>query len=194
MDLCGKPLLNYAINAVDWSGVDNYLYCSDPDVMRYVESKKVKFLERAAALDGDTILGEDIYRAFAEQVEADVYLLYHVTSPLLKAKYYRRGLDAVLSGEFDSALSALRIQTFMFSDGKPLNFEYGALPRTQDLPVMHMVTSGFFVYTIDALVQGGSRLGSNTKMVEVDASGAVDIDHMEDFKLAERLLKGACCG
>jgi len=191
MPLGDRPMLNYAIEAVDALGLPNFVWCSDPSVMTDVDSKHAEFLERPVELDGNDVLGEDIYRAFAERVYADIYLLYHVTSPLLRTEYFRQGVDAVVSGEHDSAFSVRRSRTFVFVDDVPYNFEPGKLPQTQNLPVMHLATSGFFVFERDVLMMGGSRIGKTPKPIEVDMAGAVDIDEQEDFNNAETLLRGA---
>jgi CMP-N-acetylneuraminic acid synthetase len=184
-------MLNYAIEEIDRLGIENFVWCSDVGITDHIDSAKVKFLERPLALDADDVLGEDIYKAFAERIVADIYLLYHVTSPLLRTEYFQWGVDAVMSGDHDSAFSARRSQTFAFVGGVPYNFKSGKLPRTQDLPVMHLATSGFFVFERDVLLSGGSRLGKRPKPIEVDVAGAIDIDLQEDFDDAERLLIGA---
>jgi CMP-N-acetylneuraminic acid synthetase len=185
-----KPLLNWAVEHVDELGIDNYVYCSNEQVKTQFTSQKVRFLQRPADLDNDGVLGEDIYRSFAEKVPADVYLLYHVTSPLMASRYYQMGIDAVIRKGYDSAFSVAEVKTFCLFQGRPLNFREGTkLPRTQDLEPVHQITSGFFVYTHEVLHKLGCRIGRNPMAVVVDEHAAIDIDYKLDYDVA-RLIVG----
>lgn len=188
-DLGGMPLLNWAIKSVDAvKDVDNYIWCSKPSIVKSVISQKVRFLRRPKSLDEDNVLGEDIYRSFVSRVEADAYLLYHVTSPLMKPKFIREAIDAVVKKGYDSAFSVYPVQTFCWYKGRPVNFEAGKLPRTQDLEPVYRLTSGFFLFTREVLMQGGSRIGHNPKEIVVDEASAIDIDYFEDLQQARALI------
>lgn len=188
-DLGGMPLLNWAIKSVDAvKDVDNYIWCSKPSVMKSVVSQKVRLMRRPKSLDEDNVLGEDIYRSFVSRVEADAYLLYHVTSPLMKPRFIREAVDAVTKKGYDSAFSVFPIQTFCWYQGKPVNFSTGKLPRTQDLEPVHRLTSGFFLFTREVLLQGGSRIGQRPKEIIVDQPSAIDIDYFEDLQQARALI------
>jgi CMP-N-acetylneuraminic acid synthetase len=192
LDLGGMPLLNWAIKSVDClKDVDNYIWCSKPSIVKSVISDKVRFMRRPKTLDEDNVLGEDIYRSFASRVEADAYLLYHVTSPLMKLKYLREAVDAVTQKGYDSAFSVFPVQTFCWFGGKPLNFQLGAMPRTQDLKPVQQLTSGFFLFTREVIMQGGCRIGQKPKAIEVDYPSSIDIDYKIDYDIARLLVEAA---
>jgi CMP-N-acetylneuraminic acid synthetase len=130
----------------------------------------------------------DIVAAFISQVEADAYLLAHVTSPFLRAASIRAGLRAVADEGHDSALSVTPLREFAWMDGKPLNYDLSAVPRTQNLPVIFVETSGFFVFRKEIAVEHGRRIGFNPKFVEVSKIEAIDIDYPEDFAIADALF------
>lgn len=46
----------------------------------------VRFLRRSEELDRDTTLGREIYDSFTAEVEADLYVLAHATSPFIRAE------------------------------------------------------------------------------------------------------------
>ena len=189
--LDNKPLLWWAIEHVDKLGIPNYVYCSDDGIIDHIKDiPGAQFLRRPPELDSDNILGEDIYRAFAEAVEADVYLLYHVTSPLMHPKYYNRGVNAVTQEGHDSAFSVAEVKTFCLYRGQALNFRPGTnLPKTQDLEPVLQLTSGFFVYTREVLMKLGCRIGNNPLPIVVDDEAAIDIDYRLDYDVS-RLIKG----
>ena len=60
-----------------------YVYCSDKDIIKYLP-EGILFKQREKWLDGDLVKGYDIYKSFINEVEADVYILAHVTSPFIK--------------------------------------------------------------------------------------------------------------
>ena len=83
--LGGKPMMCYLLETlVQVEQIDEvYVYCSSDEVLPYLPAG-VKLLKRSTALDSDTALGEEIYDAFVRDVEADVYMLAHTTSPFIK--------------------------------------------------------------------------------------------------------------
>jgi len=187
--LHGKPLVNYAIDVVDKFNFENFIYCSDEDIMKHVDSTHVKFLKRDPKLDDDDVLGKEIYDEFIKQIDADVYILYHVTSPLLTFGYYVLGLDAILNRNFDSAFSVKKTKTFTWMNNDPLNFDLNNIPKTQSITPLYLCTSGFFMFTKEVWIKLHRRIGNKSFMVEVDDIAAIDIDEKSSFKLCEIILK-----
>lgn len=111
--LGGRPLMTYILETLrQVENIDRtYVYCSDPTVAQLLP-EGVQLLRRDAALDSDTTLGEQIYDAFTREVEADIYVLAHATSPFIRPETIAQAVARVQSGEYDSAFSAERIQTF----------------------------------------------------------------------------------
>lgn len=109
----GKPLSYHILNSLkNTPNIDEvYVYCSNEKIKNYIP-KDVTYLERDSYLDGDLIKGFDIYESFINKVDADIYILAHTTSPFLKSSTIENALDHVLEGEYDSAFSAQKIQTF----------------------------------------------------------------------------------
>ena len=88
----------------------------------------------------------EVLKAFAEEVPADIYVMTHTTAPFIRAESIEKGLNAVISGEFDSSFAAKKLQDFLWKDGVPFNYQLNNIPRTQDLPVLYEETSGFYIY------------------------------------------------
>ena len=108
--LGGKPLMWYILETL--AKVENidevYVYCSSEEIIPYLP-KGIKYLKRSEWLDRDETLGEEIYDAFTKEVDADVYMLAHTTSPFIKEETISNAIDKVTSGEYDSAFSAQKI-------------------------------------------------------------------------------------
>lgn len=165
-----------------------YVYCSDERVMEYLP-EGVVFRRRDRRLDGDLIKGFEIYRSFISEVDADIYVLAHTTSPFIKTASIENGLAKVLSGEYDSAFSAERIQTFAWYQGKPVNYDLNDVPRTQDLEPVWAETSGFFIFRKEIFTEYNRRIGFKPYIQEVSGAEAVDIDEKKDYVLACKLAE-----
>ena len=83
----GKPLLTYILDTLTKvEGIDEtYVYCSNEEVKKYLPNG-IKFLKRSESLDTSSTLIIDVLKAFAEDVDADIYVLAHATAPFIKAK------------------------------------------------------------------------------------------------------------
>ncbi len=91
----------------------------------------------------------------------------------------------MVSGEYDSAFSAVLLQDYMWMDGKPLNYNMKDIVRTQDLEPVYMETGAFFIFRKEVFTKLGQRIGNKPYIYEIDQFEAVDIDTAEDFKFAE---------
>ena len=185
-DLGGHPLCWHVCNTLaSVPEIDEVcVYCSSEDVVPLLPVG-VRWVPRPAELDGDEVKGAQIYRSFLEEIDADVYVLAHTTSPFLRAESVRDGLRAILENGCDSAFTAQRIQTFAWYAGEPLNYELADVPRTQDIEPVWVETSGFYMFKREVFAEAGRRIGENPRIVEVDAIEAIDIDEPADFEFAE---------
>lgn len=190
MDLNGRPLCDYIFQTV--SGIDEidekYVYCSDEAVKKYI-SKPLQFLKRDTCLDTFETKGTDILSHFLKDIQADIYILTHVTQPFTKADSIRLALSKVTSGQYDSAFSAVEIQDYCWYEGKPLNYSLDNLITTQNLKPVYMETGAFFIFKREVFEQTGRRIGKNPYMFLVDQFEKIDIDTAEDFQLAEAVAK-----
>ena len=188
-ELGGRPLMTYLLETlVQVENIDEvYLYCSNPDIQHYLP-EGVKFLQRDERLDSNTTLGEEIYDAFTSEVDADIYILAHATSPFIRTATIADAVARVESGENYSAFSAERVQTFAWWDGKPLNYSLDRVPRTQDLEPVYVETSAFFVFEREVWRNKRRRIGERPYMAVTDRIESMDIDNPDDFLLAEAIV------
>lgn len=172
---------------------ETYVYCSDPDIARHLPDG-VKFLRRDPALDSDSTLGEEIYDAFTREVDADIYVLAHATSPFIRRATVDDAVARVGCGEYDSAFSAERIQTFAWYEGRTLNYSPERVPRTQDLEPVFVETSAFFVFRREVWRDMRRRIGLRPYMAVTDRIESMDIDYPDDFRLAEAIVAAGLDG
>lgn len=186
-----RPLMCHILETLTRvEGIDEvWVFCSDERVCELLPAG-VRFLRRSEELDSDTTLGREIYDSFTAQVEADLYILAHATSPFIRAQTIGGALSKVISGEYDSAFSAERIQTFAWFEGRPLNYALDNIPRTQTIEPVFIETSAFFIFSRELWCGERRRIGHRPYMAVTDHIEGLDIDYPEDFTMAEIIASG----
>lgn len=187
--LGNKPLLRHALDNLLEIGLcdEIIVYCSDDSISEFLPGG-VDLLKRPDYLDLPTSNFNQIFDCFIETIDADVYVYAHATAPFIKQATMKECIEAVISGKYDSAFCAERIQSFLWEDGKPLNFDEGNLPRTQDLKPIFSETSGIYVFTREVYKKYRRRIGLNPYIKELSFKEAIDIDMPSDFEIAEILV------
>lgn len=188
LELEGQPLCYWifeklkAIPTID----EIYVYCSNPEITKHIP-KNIIYKQRSRELDSDKTRGMEIYQSFAKDIDADIYLLAHCTSPLIEATSISQGLESVISGEHDSSYSVIRHQTFAWYRNQPINYQLEKVLPTQEMEPIYLETSAFYIYTKDVLKMN-RRIGFNPKVIELSKVEAVDIDTYDDYLLTKAYL------
>lgn len=184
-----KPLLQYELDSLlQTKMVDSVnVFCSSEDVIPYLPNG-VNFVKRSEELDLPTSNFTQIFTAFMNVCDADIYVYAHATAPFITVKTMTECIEAVKSGKYDSAFCAVKLQDYLWKNGEPLNFDATNVPRTQDLEPIYQETSGVYVFTKEVFEKHHRRIGLNPFIKEVSFKESVDIDNPEDFDLAEALV------
>ena len=188
-ELGSRPLLVYILESLAAAkNIDQvYVYCSNPAIQEYLP-EGVRFLQRDERLDSNTTLGRDIYDAFTREVDADIYILAHTTSPFIRTATIEDALQKVENEGYDSAFSAKQEQSFAWYEGKPLNYSLSHIPRTQDLEAVYIETSAFFIFRREVWCEQHRRIGDRPYMAVTDRIESIDIDTEDDLRLAEAVV------
>lgn len=188
--LGSRPLIEYCLNMLLQVEEINerYVYCSDDSIKKFLPCG-IKFLSRSRGLDKPDTNFTQIFHSFIEEVDADIYVYAHATAPFVRTETIRKEICAVMSGDFDSAFCAEKIQDFLWSNGTALNFDASNIPRSQDLPIIWRETSGVYVFRKSVFTDLHRRVGNKPYIAQVTKKEAVDINTYEDFKLAEMFLE-----
>lgn len=181
-----RPLCDYIFQTVlqVCDIQERYVYCSDEKICDYIPSG-IQFLKRDTFLDGFQIKGLEIIERFVNDIDADIYVLTHVTQPFTKAASIDHALKKVMSGEYDSAFSAVKIQDYLWYQNQPFNYDMKDVVRTQDLEPVYMETGAFFIFRKEVFTEMHQRIGANPYICEIDSFEAIDIDTPEDFEFAK---------
>jgi CMP-N-acetylneuraminic acid synthetase len=190
--LGGVPLVNYVLRTLQRvERVDeSVLFASEDSITRYIEPElPFRFMQRPAYLDEDQATMQDFIGEFLQRDPANVIVLLHITAPFITPDTVDRCVNAVLSGEHDSAFAAHIIQHHVWFDGKPLNYSLDMpQPRTQDLEPVVVEQGGLYVFTREVFETTGHRIGPEALIVNVNAFEGIDIDTRDDFEMAKAII------
>ena len=182
----GTPLVTFFLQTlVRVKCLDSiYVFCSDSAIRNYL-IPGVKYLERPSYLDAKEARPQDIISEFMKRVDADIYAVCHCTSPFVTAEHIEQCIEAVQSGEYDSAFTAERIQRLLWTaENEPMNFAPQSVPRTQDLQPIYSEVSTAYVFTRGVFERLHRRIGERPYISEVRGVESIDIDYTEDFEIA----------
>ncbi len=182
----GKPLCHYILSTLlKVEEIDKvFVYCSNPQIQDYIPDG-VTYLKRSEGLDLDAIKMNEVLQCFAQEVDADIYVMTHTTAPFISVSSIKKGITAVCTEKYDSSFAAKKLQDFLWRDDRPFNYELDNIPRTQDLPLLYEETSGFYIYKKEIIKNLNRRIGNSPFIVEVGEIESIDIDELEDFQIAD---------
>lgn len=154
---------------------------------------RVAIRDRRPDLCGDSVSMNLILADDLGAVPADVYLMTHVTNPLLSARTIRRALETFWrsrdSGSADSLFSVTRHQArFYDRDGRAINHDPSVLIRTQELEPMLEENSSLYLFTRASFAATRARIGPRPILFETPALESLDIDEESDWQLVEALI------
>lgn len=183
------PLIQYQLKALEESGEFDSInvYCSSEEIRNFLPDG-VTFVKRPEYLDLPSSNFNQIFTSFIDEVDSDIYVYAHATAPFVSVDTIKECVEAVKSGKYDSAFCAVKIQDYLWFEGKPMNFDATNLPRSQDLKPIFRETSGVYVIPKEMYQKYGRRVGEQPYIKEVSFKESVDINNPEDFSLAQALL------
>lgn len=188
-ELGDKPLIHYVQDYLNKTEEisEKYVFCSNETIKEFL-LPGIEFMKRDEYLDLPSSNFTQIFGAFMEKVDADIYVYAHATAPFVSLETINECINAVKSGEFDSAFCAEKIQDYLWKDGEPMNFDATNLPRSQDIEPIYRETSGVYVFRKEVFLKYKRRIGIKPYIKEVSYKEAVDINTAKDFELAVAML------
>ncbi|MBY0408373.1 MAG: hypothetical protein K2Q01_11845 [Rickettsiales bacterium] len=115
-----------------------------------------------------------------------------VTCPLMTPAEYQAcfaSYDAqVLKGAYDSLVGVNVLKEYLWNDAGPLNYAADHRhPPSQELANIYRVTNGIYMYAKDAILKRRYFLGERPYKQVLSKLAGIDIDEMEDYKVAQAL-------
>ena len=187
--LGGMPLVNYALETMNRvRSIDEIvIVTSESSICNYIRPDlKYRLIERPAFLDTQEAKVQDLIREFLKADDADIILMFHLTSPFLRPETVDECIEKVRNGEYDSAFTAFSIDRRCWFKGRPLNFSSINENPEQLEPVI--VEHSLYIFRRKVFETTGRRISVNPYIKIVDQIEGHDIDTPEDFRIAELIV------
>jgi CMP-N-acetylneuraminic acid synthetase len=183
------PLVNYALEAMNriMSIDEIVIFASESSICNYIRPDlKYRLMERPAFLDTQEAKVQDLIREFLKANDADIILMFHLTSPFLRPETVDECIEKVRNGEYDSAFTAFSIDRRCWFKGRPLNFS--SINENSEKLEPVIVEHSLYIFRRKVFETTGRRISVNPYIKIVDQIEGHDIDTPEDFRVAELIV------
>jgi len=176
--------------------IDNIVLSSnDPRVLEFgakYNNERLTIDERPEHLGSNKTTTDELIKYVGTIISEGHVLWTHVTSPFLNEDDYKRIIESyfkALDDGYDSLMTVLKLQGFIWSKTKPLSYDRKELkwPMTQNIEPFYEVDSGAFLSSIYNYTKINDRIGEQPFLFEQKKAKSIDIDWPDDFDLAEKL-------
>ena len=199
-EFCGKPIINYSIEAALGSGIfDEVMVSTDDEEIAEIAKAagaKVPFF-RSAETSSDTATTADVLLEVLDEYEKrgqsfEYGCCIYPTAPFITARKLREAMDELVKSGAESIVPMQEFsyppQRGLFIDDKGLvkmlHPEY-ATTRSQDLQKQYHECGQFYIFRNDAFrIQKDTTMEKSIPYI-IDPVESQDIDNESDWLLAE---------
>ncbi len=174
------------------SGINEIIVSSDCERMLGLASLHgVNAIERDTQYTNDTVPMNKVYRHLASLANNKHILYVHVTSPLLKDSSLQSAIVKYqnLPDRYDSLASVKGLKEYLWNQDGPINYDPSYHPRSQDLQEIYALNFAINIIDKDLMMERKNIIGSKPFLFALDKIESIDVDHEEDFLLAELIYK-----
>jgi CMP-N,N'-diacetyllegionaminic acid synthase len=201
LDLCGKPLIAWSIEAALKSKYISKVIVSsdDEEILNIAKEYKADFIKRPDELASDTATTFDALKHTLENVEKyDYVVLLQPTSPLRSEKHIDEAIELLKEKNADAIISVCEMEhSPLWSNTLDENLDMSNFlrdevlnKRSQDLPKYYRLNGAIYICKTDKLLQNkGFFLKENIYAYKMNKKHSVDIDEEIDFIIAEKLMQ-----
>ena len=171
------------------SGLNRVVVNSDCPVMLDVaRSNGVGVVQRDPKYATSETNPRDLYKHVAESIETSHVLSASVCYPMMSINTYKDMIRIYNTGEHESVVACHAVKHHMWIGGehgyRPLNYEPGSQPNSQELPEVVSVCWGGIVTSVETM-RKGDLVGRKPYFYEVSEHESLDIDTELDFIMSE---------
>jgi len=200
LDLCGKPLLSYSIEAALQSFfIDEIVVSSDDNTILEIAKKyNIKALKRPDFLATDTTTTVDTIRHVLEFYSSyDYFILLQPTSPLRKSFHIDEAVALLNKKNARAVVSVCEMEhsplwSNTLDESCSLSHflkEEVQQARSQDLKPYYRINGAIYIcHTEQFLAENTLFLKEDSFAYIMDRESSIDIDDWIDFKIAACLL------
>ena len=197
-DLQGKPLCHWFLDELVGLPEKYEIFIDSEDEAVFAKIQQAgydrfRFHQREEWFASDDANGNHMIHQFAvANPEYDIYAQAYVTAVTLKQAIIEEAIDALIKdiANHDSIFLVTEETGWIWFEGRAINYDPArpnGLKRSQDAAFLQE-TTGLYAIAKEAVLRTGCRIGENAIAHRVDKQYSLDIDTMEDFRAAEKIL------
>lgn len=197
-----KPLFLWILEKLETiDKIDQIIINTDAPkkITKFLKKKnfyKVFIKKRPNKLCGHEVSMNKIIRHDIIESKNDNLILTHATNPLLSAEFIEKLINIYIKHSKNKICDSLL--TFDKLDGrfydfkfKPLNHNPNKLVKTQDNKPIYFENSNMYIFSKKSFYKNKmNRIGLKPKRILTPKDLSIDIDNIEDWNLAELIMKG----
>ena len=200
----GLPVIAYAIKAALESGVFDEIFVStdDEEIAQVAISfgARIPWI-RPKDLSDDHATTLSVIQHAVKKLELDLKALENVcciypATPLLKSSFLVEGLKILQTSDWDYVVSAVRVETpperfFSLGGAKEIQMHFPEYEekRTQDFSTTYQDAGQFYWGKKFSWGSGMPVFSSTSTIIEIPREFSIDVDTLDDWRLAERLFE-----
>tara|TARA_B100002019_G_scaffold115210_1_gene99111 strand:- start:322 stop:2145 length:1824 start_codon:yes stop_codon:yes gene_type:complete len=187
-----SSLLKLKINTLKKvKNLDHIIVSSDDDfILEIAENMNVGIHKREAKFCTNDNPGE-FFANLAECINTDIFMHVPCTTPFVSSDEYEYAISFYLNNDYDSVNCATKFKEFLWSDNKPMNYDYDNPVASQDLPSFDILNFGFNIINKSIVIKNKNVVGRNPYFIYKDSITGYDIDDQSDFTIAELLKQNS---
>ena len=197
--LAGKPLIQYTLEQAEaCEEIDAILVSSDSDeILRIASHYKCLLHKRPAELaqhDTPTIevIEYEVKRLEQEKANYDIIMLLQPTSPFRSAGIIRKSIYTIVDENIDSVQTVSEsdqqpYHMFAENDGKLEFVDEKSFRNKSQRKKFYIINGAVYAATRQTIAQQ-TLYGAKNRPIIMNKDESLDIDTMDDWKKAERLI------
>lgn len=197
--ISGKPLSYWLLDQVVTYLPSNWDIYIDSESDKYFDiieeryPKKFKYFIRDIWFSTNEANGNHLITHFANNnICYDIYVQLFVTAVNLPGYIIKEAIDYLIinNSKYDSLFTVTEETGWYWKNGKSINYDYSVpngLPRSQDAPI-YKETTGLYAITKESLLKNSCRIGKTPYLFKINSLYSIDIDTIDDFNKAEKIL------
>ena len=204
-NLCGKPLIAYSILSSQKAKLlDRTIVSTDSQSIMNVAKEyganvpflRPKHLATDNALSVDVVIHslESLYEN--EAIEYDIVVLLQPTTPFRTSKYIDDSIRLLVESGCDSVVSFVDVRAnhparmYKITDSQiiPILDEGVSMSPRQELEKVYIRSGDIYACRKEFLLKEKKLMGGDCRPLIIDNSLSINIDTINDFFLAERLI------
>ena len=201
LDLCGKPLIAYSIEAGLKSKYISKVVVSsdDEEILQISQNFGANIIKRPKELASDTATTFDAIKHTIDSLEKfDYIVLLQPTSPLRSEKHINEAIELLEEKNADAIVSVCEMEhsplwsNTLPQNGSMKNFLRKEIlnKRSQDLEKYYRLNGAIYICKTDKLLENkGFFLEENIFSYIMDRKNSIDIDEEIDFFMAKEYIK-----